>query len=125
MTIINHSERQPIGNKLIVFLDTIPNVKIDGGWKYKETDILIAANDEIRTEIAHRATSGILLAMGSQCFLDVPEAERPIVGDRVTFTSYSGLHKPRGNFVYRSLQDTEIHDFDLPQRNKILQETKK
>jgi hypothetical protein len=126
----NHSNRQPIGNYLIVFLDSLPNIKIPnqpsmGAWKYKESDVLLGADNKTREEMAYRATSGILLAMGGKCFADVAESEKPKIGDRLSFTSYSGLHKIEGDLMYRSLKDSEVHDWYIPQRNEIKNSKKK
>lgn len=119
MTIVNHSNRQPIGSKLIVFLDEVPNIKTKyGDWKKKEDDLLLIGNEQ-RLVMAERATTGIIMVMGDQCFKDISESEKPRVGDRVTFTSYSGLPKYEGDMCYRSLKDEEIHDWYIPQREKI------
>ena len=123
--IINHSNRQPISNKLIVFLDRLPNINKalkghNNTWYYKESDIIATADDKMREEMARKSTDGIILAIGKSCFKDIHEDEKPIIGDRVTFTSYSGMHKVEGDNFYRSLQDTEIHDYYIPQREQII-----
>jgi co-chaperonin GroES (HSP10) len=117
----NHSNRQPIGNKLIVFLDEIRNHKNEktGLWEYGKTSFEIGLNSAMREEEARKATSGIVLAIGAGAFKDIAENEKPRVGDRVTFTSYSGMHKVEGDMFYRSLQDSEIHDYYIPQRQQL------
>ncbi len=124
MKIVNHSNRQPIGNKLIVFLDQIPNIKksvVQGGahmWFNKETDV-IGITDQMRWEKMQTATTGIVMAIGANAFKDIKEDEKPRIGDRVTFTGYSGMRKEEGDLRYCSLQDTEIHDYYIPQRKLL------
>lgn len=136
MKITNHSNRQPIGNKLIVFLDQIHNHKLTKEeeikheglgrivtskalWGHKGDSLLMGITSEAREEEARRATSGIVLAIGAGAFKDIEKDEMPRVGDRVTFTSYSGMHKVEGENFYRSLQDSEIHDYYIPQRKLL------
>ncbi len=116
---MNHSNRQPIGNKIIVFIDSV------GAWKNEKGDYInkeggfMVITPEYREERARRSTDGVIMAIGSHAFKDIEGEEKPRIGDRVTFTSYSGMHKVEGENFYRSLQDTEIHDWYIPQRNNI------
>lgn len=117
----NHSNRQPIGDALIVFLDEIRNNKQEktGLWDYGKTAFEFGVSDIAREEEARKATSGIVMAIGAGAFKDIAENEKPRVGDRVTFTSYSGMHKVEGDYFYRSLKDKEIHDYYIPQRKQL------
>jgi co-chaperonin GroES (HSP10) len=117
----NHSNRQPIGDALIVFLDEIRNHKSEksGLWTYGRNSFEIGVSEIAREEEARKATTGIVLAIGAAAFKDIEEHEKPRVGDRVTFTSYSGMHKVEGEYFYRSLKDKEIHDYYIPQRKQL------
>lgn len=126
MTTLNHSNRQPIGRYLIVFLDEIENIKKvyadgkdSGLWVKKQSDF-VGIDPLMREENARKATSGIVLAIGSKAFNEEEFGnDVPQVGDRVTFTSYSGMHKVEGDNFYRSLRDSEIHDYYIPQRDQL------
>jgi co-chaperonin GroES (HSP10) len=120
MKITNHSNRQPIGSTLVVFLDQLPNVKKDNGlWYKKKGGFEIGIDDKMRSEMMMRDTSGIVLAMGKSAFKDIPEEERPIIGDRVSFSGYSGFRKEEGDLHYVTLRDAEIHDYYIPQRQSL------
>lgn len=123
MSFINHSNRQPLGNKLIAFIDSVGAWKNDKGQFVNKEGGFMLVTPEYREEQARRATTGIIMAMGKNCFKDIHEDEKPMIGDRITFTSYSGLHKVEGDNFYRSLQDSEIHDWYIPQRNQIINKT--
>ena len=104
----------------MVFIDGV------GAWKNEKGDYVnkeggfTIITPEYREELARRSTTGIILALGSNAFDFIKdEYEKPRIGDRVTFNSHSGMHKVEGENFYRSLTDTEIHDWYIPQRNNI------
>ena len=123
---INHSNRQPIGRKFIVFLDELPNVKNKNNmWVHKETDP-IGIDDKMREEKARVSSEGIVIAMAQKAFKDEefsPE-EMPRIGDRVAFKTWSGQHTCEGDMFYRTLEDKEMQHYYIPQRGSLLKKTK-
>lgn len=126
MSLINHSNCQPIANRLIVFLDRLPNIKKENGlWVHKETDIL-GIDDKIREEKARISSEGIIIATSKKAFTkeDIfSSEEKPMIGDRVRFTTYAGQHTCEGDMFYRTLEDREIQHYYLPQRELITNKT--
>ncbi len=101
----NHSNNHPVNEKLIVFIDTIQNIKdIHGNFRSKGGIIM---TDNQRNAEAYAVTSGIVLEMGGSCFQN--KVDKPQIGDRVTFKAYAGIHVDEDGNFYRILEDKEIH----------------
>lgn len=116
--IYNHSNNHPIGNKIIVFIDSVIPEKTKGG---------IYVTVQTRKDEAYQATTGIVFELGETAFKDCER--RPVVGNRVTFRSYAGIHvvEPNGetDLFYRILEDKEIHAIYSITPKPILKSKKK
>ena len=104
LAIYNHSNNRPMGNKLIVFIDSVSAPISKGG---------IYIGEDTRRTQAYSKTNGIVLELGPTAFKD--HDYKPSIGDRVTFRSYGGIdvqelnEEINCNLFYRILEDKEIH----------------
>lgn len=99
---INQSGQRPIEYKIIVKMPSMEE-KTTGG---------IILPSQVKDRMEFGQGKGILVAFGGKAFNDFPEADKPKIGDKVSFRSYSGLkidkEESKDGSEYRIMLDKEL-----------------
>ena len=95
----NESGINPVGWRVLIKPQEVKEVSQGG---------IILSTDKGKEREQMANTTGIVIAMGAECYADEP-SPRCKVGDKVIFAKYAGLlYKGRDGKEYRMINDKDI-----------------
>jgi co-chaperonin GroES (HSP10) len=95
----NVSGINPVGNRVLLLPVEVQKTSASG---------IILATEETSSREQMANTTGVVVAMGDECFADCPTAWCE-VGDKVVFAKYAGLmYLGRDGKQYRMVNDMDI-----------------